>query len=99
MRLAENNDLSVQEVHLLANCSQPVFVLEISSVAEGLILRDLVRSFPAVCQHSKRHCYLLAATDKGRRYVEEWIERHVSDASESVVGRVSTDRVRSTLAW
>jgi len=84
MRLANNDVLTSEEVQLLANCSEPVYVPEISTVAEALILRGLVRPFCAVCQHNNRRCFLLVASEKGRLYIQEWIERHGNDSSDSV---------------
>ena len=74
MVLAAIDPLVFQEVQLLADCFGPVFVIEIPSVAQALILRGLLRSFPAV--HSNRTCFLLAITETGRSYVETWIEQH-----------------------
>jgi hypothetical protein len=74
MVLAAIDPLALREVQLLADCFGPVFVIEIPIVAHALILRGLLRSFPAV--QSNRTCFLLAITETGRSYVETWIEQH-----------------------
>ena len=81
MLLANIDVLTSEEVQLLADCSQAVFVLEIPPVAEMLIQRGLLLRFPAVCQHSSHQCFLLAATESGRLHVDGWIERHGNEAS------------------
>ena len=83
MLLANVDVLTSQEVQLLADCYQAVFVLEISPIAEGLIQRGLLRLFRAVFQTGSRQCFLLAATESGRLYVDGWIERHSNDACTS----------------
>jgi hypothetical protein len=74
MALAAIDPLVSREIQLLADCFGPVFVIEIPIVAHALIVRRLLRSFPAV--HSNRTCFLLAATETGRSCVETWIEQH-----------------------
>ena len=83
MVLANIDILTCDEVQLLADCSQPVFVLEIPTVAQALIARGLLHSIPAICQHSDHRCFILAATGVGRRCMEAWIERHGTEASGS----------------
>ena len=83
MVLVDIDVLTSEEVQLLADCSRPVFVLEISTIAEALILRGLLRPFRAVCQQSNRQCFLLAATERGRLYMDAWIEWDGNDASDS----------------
>jgi hypothetical protein len=74
MVLAAIDPLVFDEVQLLADCFGPLFVTEIPIVAEALILRGLLRAFPAL--HRTRTCFLLAITETGRSYVETWIEQH-----------------------
>jgi hypothetical protein len=83
MVLANINILTCDEVQLLADCCQPVFVLEVSVTAQALIARGLLHSLPAVCQHSNHRCFILATTGTGRWYLEAWIERHGNEASDS----------------
>ena len=72
MVLVDIDVLTSEEVQLLADCFRPVFVLEISTIAEALILRGLLRPFRAVCQQSNIQCFLLAATESGRLYMDGW---------------------------
>jgi hypothetical protein len=76
MCLAATAVLSCEEVQLLADCSHPLFVLEIPSAAEALMRRGLLRSFGALCQYSDRSCFLLAVTESGRSHVAAWIAQH-----------------------
>lgn len=74
MHLADIHLLKSEEIQLLADSLQPVFVLELTPVAETLIQHELLRAFPAICQHSKRACFVLTTTDMGAAYVAAWIE-------------------------
>lgn len=74
MALAAIDPLVFDEVQLLADCFGHLLVLEIPVTAEALILRGLLRAFPAM--HRTRPCFLLAITETGRSYVETWIELH-----------------------
>lgn len=74
MVLAAMDPLVFDEIQLLADSFGFLFVIEIPIVADGLILRGLLRAFPAV--HNTRSCFLLAITEMGRSHVETWIEQH-----------------------
>ncbi len=76
MCLAATAVLTCEEVQLLADCSHPLFVLEISSTAEALMRRGLLRSFGALSEYSDRSCFLLAVTESGRSHVAAWIAQH-----------------------
>lgn len=68
MHLADIGPLSWEDAQLLADCLQPVFVLELTPASESLIQRELLHAFPAICQHSKLACFVLTTTDKGWRH-------------------------------
>ena len=73
MHLADIRLLSREDAQLLADCLQPVFVLELTPISKSLIQRELLHAFPAICQHSQLTCYVLTTTDKGGAYVAAWI--------------------------
>jgi hypothetical protein len=82
MHLADIGLLDREHVQLLVDSLQAVFVLELTPVAEALIQRGLLRSCSAICQHSKRVCFVLVTTGSGRAYVAAWIDQHNNAAQD-----------------
>jgi hypothetical protein len=74
MRLAGVGLPKWEEIQLLADSLQPVFALEMTPLVETLIQRELLQAAPAICEHSKRTCFVLITTDKGRAYVATWMK-------------------------
>ena len=77
--LADARTLSFEQVQLLADCFEPVLTLQIPTNAQALICKGLLRSFEAICEHSQRPCFLLSATEEGRKFVDRWIGLHEVD--------------------
>lgn len=65
--------LTLEQVLLLADCIEPVLVLEIPAAAEALMHRGLLASSEVTCDQLS--CHALAVTDRGRSYVTAWVER------------------------
>jgi hypothetical protein len=83
MRLADIGSLSSQEIQLLADCSQFVFMLELTPAAETLVQRGLLRS--SRCKDLERTFFVLTCTDAGRACVAEWLEEHSKGANDSAI--------------
>jgi hypothetical protein len=65
--------LTVEQVQLLADCIEPVLVLEIPASADMLMHRGLLVSSECICNQGS--CHVLAVTERGRSYVSAWVER------------------------
>jgi len=65
--------LTLEQVQLLADCIEPVLVLEIPVAAEALMHRGLLVSSEVNCD--RLDCHVLAITEQGRSYVTTWVER------------------------
>jgi len=65
--------LTLEQVQLLADCIEPVLVLEIPVAAEALMHRGLLISSELTCDQFD--CHVLAVTERGRSYVTAWVER------------------------
>jgi hypothetical protein len=76
MRLAAVDVLTSEEVQLLADCYEPVYVLEKPRVAKRLMRRGFLCMFITTGQYSNRMCFVLTATESGRSYVATWIAWH-----------------------
>lgn len=78
MRLAVIDLLISQseEVQLLADCYEPVYVLEKPKASKRLMQRGLLCMFATTWQYSNRSCFVLTATESGRSYVAAWIAEH-----------------------
>lgn len=72
MHLADIGHLKSEEVQLLADSRQPVFSPQLTPAAETLIQGELLNALRAICQNSKRACFVLTTTDKGTAYVAGW---------------------------
>jgi hypothetical protein len=76
MRLAGVDVLTWGEVQLLADCYEPVYVVERPRAVKRLTKRGLLCMFATTWQYSNRTCYVLTVTESGRLYVETWIAQH-----------------------
>jgi hypothetical protein len=65
--------LTLAQVQLLADCIQPVLVLEIPPAAETLIYRGLLVT--SEISLDRLPCHVLAVTERGRSYVTAWVGR------------------------
>jgi hypothetical protein len=65
--------LTFAQIQLLADCIEPVLVLNIPPYAETLIHRGLLVSSDSNCD--QRSCHVLAVTERGRSYVIAWVGR------------------------
>jgi hypothetical protein len=59
--------LTPEQLRLLADCIEPVLVLNIPPAAETLIHRGLLVS--SYCDCDQLSCHILAVTKRGRSYV------------------------------
>ena len=75
--------LTLEQIQLLADCIEPVLVLEVPSAAETLIHRGLLVT--SQISRDPLPCYVLAVTGRGRSYVTAWVERQ--ERSESQTGK------------
>jgi hypothetical protein len=76
MRLAAVDVLTSEEVQLLADCHEPVYLAEKPLVAERLMRLGFLCMFTTTWQHSNRTCFVLTAMESGRTYVGRWIAQH-----------------------
>ena len=76
--------LTLEQVQLLADCIEPVLVLEIPATAEELMHRGLLLSSKVTCDELS--CHILAVTDRGRSYVTAWVARQ--ERSQRQTGRI-----------
>lgn len=65
--------LTPEEVQMLADCIEPIIVLEVPATAETLIQRGLLVS--AEVSRDQLSCHGLAVTERGRSYVTAWVGR------------------------
>jgi len=65
--------LTLAQIQLLADCIEPVLVLNIPPAAETLIHLGLLVSSDSNCD--QRSCHILAVTERGRSYVTAWVGR------------------------
>jgi hypothetical protein len=80
-----NGFLTLEQVQLLADCVEPVLVLEIPAAAETLIHRGLLVS--SEISRDPVPCHVLAVTERGRSYVTAWVGRQ--ERSQGETGKVS----------
>jgi len=76
--------LTLEQVQLLADCIEPVLVLEIPTTAEELLRRGLLISSKVSCDEFS--CYFLAVSKRGRSYVTAWLGRQ--ETSRRRTGRM-----------
>ena len=77
--------LTLAQIQLLADCIEPVLVLNIPPYAETLIHRGLLVSSDSNCD--QRSCHILAVTERGRSYVIAWVGRQ--ERSPRRTGRIA----------
>jgi hypothetical protein len=75
--------LTLEEIQLLADCIEPVLVLEIPAAAETLIHRGLL--VMSEISRDPLPCHVLAVTERGRLYVTAWVERQ--ERSQAQTGK------------
>ena len=73
--------LTLEQIQLLADCIEPVLVLEIPSAAETLVHRGLLVTSLISCDPLP--CHVLAVTERGRSYVTAWIERQERNEAQT----------------
>jgi hypothetical protein len=76
MRLATIDVLTSEEVQLLADCYEPVYLLEKPRAAKRLMQRGFLCVYTTTWQYTNRQCLVLTVTESGRTYVATWIARH-----------------------
>ena len=77
--------LTLEQIQLLADCIEPIVVLNIPPAAETLIHRGLLLS--SDCNCDQLSCHILAVTERGRSYVTAWVERQ--ERSPGRTGRIA----------
>lgn len=65
--------LTLEQVQLLADCFEPVLVLELPAAAETLIGRGLL--VMSQISLDPLPCHILAVTERGRSYATAWVGR------------------------
>ena len=76
MGLATVDVLTSEEIQLLADCYEPVHLLEKPQAAKRLILLGYLCMYTTTWQYSSRTCLVLTVRESGRSYVETWIAQH-----------------------
>jgi len=69
MYLADVAFLSLEEVQLIADGCQPLFVLELTPLIKKLIERGMLCLIHDRCPHSQQSCFVLATTQMGRALI------------------------------
>lgn len=80
MSLANRGSLRPEDVQLLADGFQPIYVLKLAPSVETLCQRGLLLSVRCGCQRSQRSWFILETTEEGRASVAAWIDQHSEEA-------------------
>ena len=65
--------LTLEQIQLLADCIEPVLVIQIPAAAETLVQRGLLVT--SQISVDPLPCHVLAVTERGRSYVTAWVRR------------------------
>ena len=76
MRLATVDVLTSEEIQLLADCYEPVYLLEKPPACKRLILLGYLGIYTTTWRSSNRTCFVLTVRETGRSYVETWIAEY-----------------------
>ena len=79
MRQASTDLLGTEEVQLLADGCQPLFVSKLSPFIKRLVERGLMYWVNGMCPHSQQPCFVLKTTQVGRALIAAWIVHHRDD--------------------
>jgi len=82
MHLADVCFLRPEEVQVIADSCQPLFVLELTPLIKKLVERGMLRWVPGMCPHSQRSCFVLATTQMGCALIAAWILHYSDDSME-----------------
>jgi hypothetical protein len=80
MHLADVGFLRPEEVQLIADGCQPLFVLELTPLIKKLVERGMLCWIHGMCPHSQQSCFVLATTQMGRALIAAWILHHSDDS-------------------
>ena len=87
MHVADIDFLCPEEVQLIADGCQPLFVSELTPLIKKLVERGMLSCIHGMCPGSKQSCFVLAATQMGRALIAVWILRHSDGAMERLEDR------------
>ena len=86
MHLADVCFLRPEEVQVIADGCQPLFVLELTPVIKKLVEHGMLCWVLGMCPHSQRSCFVLATTQIGRALIAAWILHHSDDSTDRLEG-------------
>ena len=84
MHLADVDFLCPEEVQLIADGCQPLFVLELTPVIKKLVEHGMLCWIRGICPHSQQSCFVLATTQVGRALIAKWITHHNGDSTDQL---------------
>ena len=87
MYLADIDFLCPEEVQLIADGCQPIFVSELTPLIRKLVERGMLSCVRGMCPGNKQACFVLAATQMGRALIAAWILHHSDDAMQGAEDR------------
>jgi hypothetical protein len=77
--------LTFEQIQLLADCIEPVLVLEIPAAADTLIHLGLLVT--SEISRDPVPCHVLAVTERGRSYVTAWVQRQERSHRQTALRR------------
>ena len=87
MHLADRDFLRPEEVQLIADGCQPLFVSELTPLIKKLVERGMLSCIRGTCPGSEQSCFVLATTPMGRSLIAAWILHHSGDAMDGLEDR------------